>query len=88
MAVDGSQNIEKKLQGGYFLLVKTKHMDISNSKDRLVGSTAWWQKHTTRFAIYYRDVEKLARSAGKEESLFWKTQLLSGWMIQLLSMDL
>lgn len=40
MAVDGSQNTEKKLQVGYFLLVKTKHMDVSNSKDRLVGSTA------------------------------------------------
>lgn len=39
-AVDGSQNTEKKLQVGYFLLVKTKHMDVSNSKDRLVGSTA------------------------------------------------
>ena len=40
MVVDGSQNIEKKLQGGEFLLVKTKHMDVSDSKDRLVGSTA------------------------------------------------
>ena len=88
MVVDGSQNIEKKLQGGDFLLVKTKHTDVSDSKDRLVGSTAWWQKHTASFAICYRDIEELARSAGKEESLFWKTQLLSGWMIQLLPMDL